>query len=166
MVVMEVGRGRQAWAKTFDGWRAGEEKIVDLGTLFPRVQQIQKYSLCVDAISVEARSSPIRVTSERLLSEEISLDELARVSSPERSLAVDQANTIEHPDYLTQLKLPVMTNCAKKYPQYGEPFQECQGLIFKWRNRCATVERVTTPAFVECVRKGLKGEAPELLERP
>ena len=168
MTAMEIGKGRPAWSKTFAHWKAGEEKIVDFGVLFPRIKQTGDYSLNMGLTTLEAQDGPVLRTeeSEFIFREQISLSEMAKSASPKMALALEQANTVEHPDYETQLKIPVMTNCAKKYPQYGQSFQECQGLIFKWRNHCSASHSVTTLAFVECVRKGLQDAAPELLKRP
>jgi hypothetical protein len=169
--------GRPAWAKTFDEWKAGEEKTVDFGVLFPRINQIQSYVLTVFvttsethhtviATTLDTPHGPIPIKSEHVLRGEISLTKLAKSSLPKKRLAIDQANTVEHPDYESQLKIPVMTNCSKKFPQYGEPFEKCQGLVFKWRNHCSATHIVTTSIFVDCVRKGLEREAPDLLKRP
>lgn len=164
-----VGRyGRPAWSKTFADWKSGEEKTVDFGVLFPRVQETQQYFLSMVVTELEAQGGDFqrKESSEYLFKADISLSETAKIASPKTTLAVEQANTVEHPDYETQLKLPVMTNCVKKHPNFDESFQKCQGIVFKWRNHCSATLRVTTPAFVECVRKGVMSEAPELLKRP
>ncbi len=164
-MTLDVQSGRPTWTKSFDGWKAFEEKVIDFGVLVPSIRQVESYHLSVFVIALEAQGGPVQVTSEHLLKAEVALSKTAKVSSPQLGQAVEQANTVEHPDYESQLKIPVMANCWKKHAQNNEAFQKCQGLVLQWRDRCSATHQVTTSEFVECVRKGLQGEAPELLKR-
>jgi hypothetical protein len=163
MQAVRTDMGRLAWVKTFDSWESGEEKAVDFGVLIPRVTQVQSYSLGIYVTTLEMESGSISDVSGHFLREEIALVDTAKMSSPGSSRAVEQADIVEHPDYETRVKIPVMRACGKKHPRYDQAFQRCQDVIFHWRNRCAASHRVTTTPFVDCVWKGIESEAPDLL---